>query len=416
MIAELIAIGDEIITGHVLDRNTAYIAPRLADIGIETVYKSSVGDDLKRMEEAIHLGLRRADLIITTGGLGPTDDDITKRAIVRVFKRNLVFHEEVLEDLKKRFAARGIEMPAINQNQALLPQGATFLPNKTGSAVGIVIEENNKIFISLPGVPREAQNITDGELIPFLKSKIKNQVIVSHKIRTTGIFESSLAEIVSPGIKLPDGVRFAYLPSYSGVDLRMIATGETEAAAREKIEAMASKIREAALKYIYAEGDATLEETIGKLLLEKGQQVAVAESCTAGLLAGKITEVPGSSGWFERGVVTYSNRSKTELLGVPEATLEKYGAVSAETAEAMAVGILRNSGADYGIAITGIAGPDGGTEEKPVGTVYIAVATAEKVVSKLFRLTTDREINRLRSVYAALEMLRRTILGIEIKP
>ena len=415
MIAELIAIGDEIITGHVLDRNTAYIAPRLAEIGIETVYKSSVGDDLKRMEEAIHLGLRRADLIITTGGLGPTDDDITKRAIVRVFKRNLVFHEDVLEELKKRFAARGLEMPAINQNQALLPQGAVFLPNKTGSALGIVIEENNKIFVSLPGVPRETQFITDEELIPFLRKRQKGHVIVSHKIRTTGIIESALAEIVGPSIKVPDNIRFAFLPAYSGVDLRMIATAESEVSAREKIDLLASKIREVANKYIYAEGDITLEAALGRLLVEKGQNVAVAESCTAGLLAGKITEVPGSSAWFERGVVTYSNRSKIELLGIPETVINEHGAVSAETAEAMADGIRKNADTDYGVAITGIAGPDGGTAEKPVGTVYIAVATREKVVSRQFRFTIDREINRLRSVYAALEMLRRTILGIEIK-
>lgn len=416
MIAELIAIGDEIITGHVLDRNTAYIAPKLAEIGIETVYKSAVGDDLKRMEEAIHLGLRRADLIITTGGLGPTDDDITKRAIVRVFKRNLVFHEEVLEDIRVRFAARGIEMPAINQNQALLPQGAAFLTNRTGSAVGILINEGDAIFVSLPGVPREAQIITDEELIPYLKNLSREKVIVSHKIRTTGIIEASLAEKIGPALKVPDSIRLAYLPAYSGVDLRMIATDSTAEAARGAIDELSVKIKEIAGKYIYAEGDMTQEETIGNLLKERNATLAVAESCTAGLLAGKITEVAGSSDYFDRGVVTYSNRSKTELLEVSEELIDQHGAVSSEVAEAMARGIRSKAGTDYGIAVTGIAGPDGGTEEKPVGTVYIAIADKEKAIAKLFRFSNDREINRLRSVYAALEMLRRTILGIDIKP
>ncbi len=415
MIAELIAIGDEIITGHTVDRNTAYIAPRLAEIGIETVYKSAVGDELKRIEEAIYLALRRADLIVTTGGLGPTDDDITKRAIVRVFKRNLVFHENVLDDIRKRFAARGIEMPAINQNQALLPQGANFLSNRIGSAVGILIEDTGKIFVSLPGVPREMQVITDEELIPYLRSKQHGKVIVAHKLRTIGIFESALAELIVPKLKLPENVRFAYLPAYSGVDLRMVVTSENEESARKTIDEISGRIREQAGKYIYGEGDITLEETIGRLLTERKQTLAVAESCTAGLLAGKITDAPGSSAYFDRGVVTYSNRSKMELLGISSELLERHGAVSAETAEAMASGIRERAGVDYGVAITGIAGPDGGTEEKPVGTVYIAVSTKEKTVSRLFRMAKDRESNRFRSVYAALEMLRRTILGIEIK-
>ena len=413
MDVELIAIGDEIVSGHTIDTNTPYMARRLANIGLEVAYKTSVGDHLPRLEEAFHQALRRSDLIITSGGLGPTDDDITKRAIVKVFKRNLIFHENVLEDLKRRFADRGIEMPAINQNQALLPQGATHLANRIGSAIGIVIAENQKVFVSLPGVPREMQIILDEELIPYLKSHIKLQNIRVIRLRTTGIFESSLAEKFQPLPKIPDFVHLAYLPSYCGVDLRITAVNDNVEKADQAADAVAAELRKAAGGYIYGEEDDTLEIVIGRLLAQRGERLAVAESCTAGILAAKITDVPGSSEYFDRGVVTYSNQSKTELLGVPEKIIEKHGAVSAEVAEAMATGVRQRSGTDYGVSITGIAGPEGGTEEKPVGTVYIAVASKKGTKSQLLKLTKDREINRHRAAYAALEMLRKTILGIE---
>ncbi len=410
--AEIITIGDEIISGHTIDTNSIHIAKKLAEIGLPTKFKSSVGDDIKDMETVFHNALSRTDVIIVTGGLGPTDDDVTKRAIVKVFKRNLVFHEDVLEDLKKRFAARGIKMPSINQNQALLPQGATYLANRTGSAIGIVIEEQGKIFCSLPGVPREMQVMVDEELIPFLKTRIPTRYLKIIKLRTTGIFESALAELIMPHLNIPETVKFAYLPSYGGVDLRIISSATTKEESESAAESIAGTLRKLIGKYIYGENDDTLESVVGQLLRERGEKLAVAESCTAGLLAGKIADVPGSSDYFDRGVVTYSNLSKIELLGVPSKIIENYGAVSAQTAEAMAGGIRDRAGVDYGLSVTGIAGPDGGTNEKPVGTVYIAVASKNGVISKKFQLTNDRQINRMRSVYAALEMLRRTILEI----
>ncbi|PKK83105.1 MAG: competence/damage-inducible protein A [candidate division Zixibacteria bacterium HGW-Zixibacteria-1] len=414
MDVELISIGDEIITGHTVDTNTPYIARRLAEIGLSVVYRTAVGDDLTRMEEVILQALKRTDVVIATGGLGPTDDDITKKGIVKVFKRNLVFHEDVLDDLKQRFAARGIEMPAINQNQALLPQGAVYLPNRIGSAVGIVIVEGGKVFASLPGVPREMEVITDEELIPYLQTHlVKQGHLKIHKLRTTGIFESALAEKIAPYIKLPENVRLAYLPSFSGVDLRVIASGGTREMADEAGDKIVAQLRQLTGKYIYGEGEDTLESVVGKLLTERSETVSTAESCTAGLLAGKITDIPGSSKYFLQGEVTYSNRSKIDFLGVPAETIEKFGAVSGEVAEAMAAGILQKAGTDYGIAITGIAGPDGGTDEKPIGTVFIAVASKKGVASKKFMMSRDRQSNRGRSVYAALEMLRRTILEIE---
>jgi len=413
MDVELISIGDEIISGHTVDTNSAYIAPKLAEIGLSVTYKTAVGDDLRRIEEIIKRALVRTDIVITTGGLGPTDDDITKRVICKVFRRKLIFHEEVLEDLEKRFEARGFKMPAINQNQALLPQGAVFLPNKTGSAVGILISEDNNIFVSMPGVPREMKTMLTEELIPYLKSKVKKAAIKVIKLRTTGIFESALAEKITPFIKVPDNIKFAYLPAYHGVDLRIIAAGSTDKEAAEAAEKLAEQIRELAGKYIYGEGDEPLEAVIGRLLIERKETLAVAESCTAGLLAGQIVSNPQASKYFDRGVVTYSNESKIELLDVPRETIEKYGAVSTETAEAMAIGIREKAGVDYGVSITGIAGPGGGTEEKPVGTIFIAVSTAKRVRSKKYLLTNDREINRQRSVYAALGMLRKEILGID---
>jgi len=413
MDVELISIGDEIISGHTVDTNSAYIAPRLAEIGLSVTYKTAVGDDLRRMEEVIKRALMRTDIVIATGGLGPTDDDITKRVICKVFRRKLIFHEEVLEDLKKRFEARGFKMPSINQNQALLPQGAIFLPNKTGSAVGILISEDNKIFVSMPGVPREMKVMLTEELLPYLKSKVKISAIKVIKLRTTGIFESALAEKITPFIKVPDNIRFAYLPAYHGVDLRIISKGKDEKEATESAEKLAGQIRELAGKYIYAEGDEPLEAVVGRLLTERKEKLAVAESCTAGLLAGQIVSNPRASKYFDRGVVTYSNESKTELLGVPSEILEKFGAVSTETAEAMAIGIRERAKVDYGVSITGIAGPGGGTEEKPVGTIYIAISSANGIKSKKYLLTNDREINRLRSVYAALGMLRKVILGLD---
>jgi len=414
MDVELISIGDEIITGHTIDTNTPYIAKRMAEIGLNVVYRSAVGDDLPRMEEVILQALKRVDVVIATGGLGPTDDDITKRAIVKVFKRNLVFHEEVLEDLKKRFAARGVEMPSINQNQALLPQGAVYLPNRIGSAVGIVIAEEGKVFVSLPGVPREMKIITDEELIPYLQANFAHTGHFKiQKLRTTGIFESALAEIIAPGINLPENVKLAYLPSFSGVDLRIIASGGNQEAADLAADKVCATLRGLVGKYIYGEDNEALSGVIGKLLTERGETVATAESCTAGLLAGKITDFPGSSNYFKSGVITYSNESKTEMLDVPAEIIEQHGAVSAETAEAMAVGVRKAATSDYGVSVTGIAGPDGGTKEKPVGTVFIAVASADNVVSKRFLLGQDRRSNRGRTVYAALEMLRRTILEIK---
>jgi nicotinamide-nucleotide amidase len=413
MIAEIITIGDELLNGSRVDTNAVFLAERLDAIGLQVGFITSTGDGMDALVEAFHQALRRADIVLTTGGLGPTDDDVTKKAICKVFKRNLIFHENVLEDLQNRFAARGLKMPAINQNQALLPQGAKFLANATGSALGIVIDEQGKFFCAMPGVPYEMKLMTDHELLPILKSLVGPTVIVRHRIRTAGIIESALAELIRPVLKFTDGVSLAYLPSIRGVDLRVRGVGTVADEVRSGVAQLADGIRSVAGRYIYTEDDRELEEVVGDLLIEKNLTIAVAESCTGGLVGGRITSVPGASQYFRGGIVAYANDVKENRLGVPKETLEQFGAVSAETAKAMAAGAASAMRADIGVSTTGVAGPTGGSEEKPVGTVYIGLSVSGQVSAKKFNLGVDREPIRGRTVTIALEMVRKSLLGIE---
>ena len=413
MDAEIITLGDELMTGHTVDTNAAFIAQRLTDAGLTVKYQTSVGDNPPDMEETFNVALKRAHVTIVTGGLGPTDDDVTKRAIVKVFKRNLVFHEEVLETIKARYQRRGIEMPAINQNQALLPQGSKLFPNKIGSAVGICIAEHGRIFIALPGVPDEMRQILVDEVVPYLLNVNSGQAIKVYKLRTTGIVESRLSEMLAPNLKLEPGVKLAYLPSYSGVDLRVIATAENSDDAETKARNVVRYIESVCGKYVYGREDDTLEGTIGQLLIDNDKTVAVAESCTGGQLGMVITSVAGSSNYFTGGIIAYSNDIKIRELGVDREILEEHGAVSEECAVAMATGCRKKYETDYALSVTGIAGPDGGTDEKPVGTVYVGLASAHANYARLFHLGTERNINRSRTVYIALELLRREILDIK---
>ncbi|HOP06599.1 MAG TPA: competence/damage-inducible protein A [candidate division Zixibacteria bacterium] len=412
MDVEIITIGDEIITGHIVDTNAAFIARQLTDIGLPVRYRTSVGDSVEAMDEAFRLAWRRARVTICTGGLGPTDDDITKKAIVKVFKRNLIFNEELLELLRKRWAARGIEMPAINQNQALLPQGALLFPNKIGSAVGICIAEEGRIFIALPGVPAEAEQIMVDEVVPYLKSLRQGHAIEVVRLRTTGIVESRLAEKLKDGLKLEPGVRLAYLPGYGGVDLRIIASADSSEEAQNKANDLARYVESKAGRYIYTRGDDNLEAVVGQLLRDNDKTLAVAESCTAGMLGSRVTAVAGASDYFLGGIIAYANEVKTERLGVDAGIIEEHGAVSEECALAMASGCRNLFGSDYALSITGIAGPEGGTEDKPVGTVYVGLSSAHHNLARRFNLGSTREINRTRSVYCALELLRRAILDL----
>lgn len=411
---EIITIGDELVAGYTLDRNAAYIARRLQEVGLPVRYMTSVSDSLEDMQEVFGLALRRANVVITTGGLGPTDDDLTRRAIVKFFKRNLVFHEEIWEDIRARYAKRGIDLPPVNQNQALLPQGAHLFPNKFGSAVGICINEDGQIFISLPGVPGEAEQMLVDVVIPYLQSHLKSSIIFVRTLRLTGISESQLAEKIQPTVKLEPGLKLAYLPAYSGVALRITATGENMESAGEKGRRLARRIEQSAGKYIYGYDDDSLEAVVGQLLKDNDKTLAVAESCTGGKLGMTVTTVPGSSGWFLGGIVAYSNDAKIEMLDVEPALFDEggVGAVSESCVRQMATGCRKRFSADYTLAITGIAGPEGGTEEKEVGTVFIGLASAHASYARRFSLGTDREMVRSRAVYVSLEMLRREILDI----
>jgi len=411
MKAEIIIIGDEILYGQTIDTNSAFIAEKLGESGVEISYKTAVGDEVKKIVEAVHLAQRRVDLIIATGGLGPTSDDLTVKAIAKAFKKNLIFHPEILKKIEARFKARGIEMPKINQNQALIPQGAKALENPLGSAPGILIEEDKKIFIALPGVPKEMKAMLEQEVIPRLKTKVGKTKIVHRKIRTTGIIESKLYEKIKDLLKDLIEIKVAFLPGYQGVDLRLTANLKTSSKSKDALTQLEEKIKERIGEFIYGYDEQTLEEMVGKMLQENGKTLSVAESCTGGLVAAKITNISGSSDYFERGVVSYSNQAKMEILGVPRDLLEKYGAVSPEMALAMAQGVRRISKTDLGLSVTGIAGPTGGTKEKPVGLIYIGLADAQKSWVEKFLFGQDRMINRERAAQAALNMVRSYFSG-----
>ena len=413
MDVEIITIGDEILSGHTIDTNSAFISRELASIGFPVKYKSTVGDSMEQMEEAFRLALKRVRVVITTGGLGPTDDDITKKALVKVFKRNLIYHEEVLEDIKHRFEKRGIKMPAINQNQALLPQGATFFPNKIGSAVGICIAEEGHIFISLPGVPAEMKQLTEDSVIPYLKGLKTNTAIKVVTLLTTGIMESRLAEMIKPKLKLETGVKLAYLPSYGGVSLRVTATGENDEIAEERAREAVRYLESVCGSYIYGRDDDTLEAVVGQLLKDNDRTLSVGESCTGGQLGMLVTSVPGSSAFFLGGVIAYSNEVKINQLGVKREIIEENGAVSELCAMAMAEGCRKLFESDYALSVTGVAGPEGGTEEKPVGTTFIGLASAHGNYARKFTFGVQRDINRTRAIYATLELLRRELLDIK---
>jgi nicotinamide-nucleotide amidase len=399
MIAEIITIGDEILLGQTIDTNSAFISQKLSQLGIDVNYKTSVGDDINRISEALATGLSRADLVITTGGLGPTNDDITKKAIVKVFKRNLVFHDEILRKVEESFKKRGMEMPKINQNQALQPQGSKALPNQFGSAPGIFIQEKDKIFFALPGVPLEMKSMIENDVLPLLE-KVSEVKVFQKKLRTTGRPESAIYEMIEPIINSRPEVKVAFLPGFLGVDIRLNSESQ------EKLDGMENNLKEILGNSMYGEDDINLEEVVGKLLKDKGKTISVAESCTGGLIGKRFTNVPGSSEYFERGVISYSNQAKMQILKVPKDMIEKYGAVSEQVAILMAEGIRKISKTDYSLSVTGIAGPTGGTKEKPVGLVWIGFAHENDSFARKFLFGEDRETNRQRAAQAALNLVR----------
>ncbi len=406
MKAEIITIGDELLYGQLLDSNSCFIGERLTAEGIDVVFKTSVGDDINRMTEAFNIARSRADVIIASGGLGPTADDLTKKAVVKAFKRNLIFHEEILKQIEEAFRKRGSPMPKVNQNQALIPQGARALSNLWGVAPGIFLEDEGTLFFTLPGVPIEMKWMLENEVLPILRARKPDHFIIHRKLKTTGISESALYEKIERLIDPTSEIKVAFLPGYLGVDVRLTIESNHKDQAQPRIDEFERKIREILGTLIYGTDDQTLEEVVGKLLLEEKKTIAVAESCTGGIIGARFTSVSGSSKYFERGVVTYSNEAKTELLNVPKDIIDKHGAVSEEVARLMAEGVRSLAKTDYGLSVTGIAGPTGGTAQKPVGLVFIGFAHENGIFAQKFLFGENRNSNRERAAQAALNVVR----------
>ncbi len=410
MNATIITIGDEILSGATVDTNAAYIAMNLLAIGIDVTKRSSVGDNSEDIEREIREGLAAFDLVITTGGLGPTDDDITKDVICGIFGSCLVEHEETLRALEARYRQLGIRMSDTARKMAMQPADAILLSNPLGTAPGILFDRDGKLFCAMAGVPSEMRSLMDHALIPYLSRRGTDRIILFRTISTFGIPESRLAARLKESGYVPRNVRLAFLPSYAGVMLRLRAEGTDEAEVKMSLDENFRAIHEVISEYVFSTAAESLPEAVGRHLREKSKTVSTAESCTGGLIAKMLTDLDGSSGYFLQGTVTYSNEAKIERLGVRPETLQKFGAVSEQVCREMAEGMRDTSAADFAIASTGIAGPTGGTEDKPVGLVYIGLASQDGVTVKCCRFSGDRDVIRTKSAYTALNMLRLNLL------
>ncbi|MEQ1921310.1 MAG: competence/damage-inducible protein A [Pyrinomonadaceae bacterium] len=407
--AEIIAIGSELLTPDKTDTNSLWLTRELNDIGIEVMLKTVVGDDGARLEEAVSDALRRSDIVITTGGLGPTEDDITRKFTANAVGRKLVYHADIEVNLRERFKAWGREMPEINKRQAYVIDGADILPNPNGSAVGMMANLDGKILAILPGPPRENQAMFTAHVFPKLKS-IAGEVYVKRRIlRVSGLGESAVDEIAAPIYTSYKDVQTSILFNKSEVEIHVAARSDNADDAKATADKLADELAAALGKAVFSTNGDTMEQVVGTLLKQRGETLAVAESCTGGLIGQRLTDVPGSSAYFMEGAITYSNEAKMRTLGVSAEILEQHGAVSAECAEAMAAGMRKYAGTDHAVSITGIAGPDGGSDEKPVGTVFIGYAGVDIVKSAKIVLPGDRYLIRWRSSQAALDYLRRQL-------
>lgn len=416
MTGRLLTIGDEILVGQVVDTNAAWLGEVLTGLGIRVERADTVGDDRAAIVERLREGLRAADLVVVTGGLGPTHDDVTKAAVMQVFGVGSRFDAEVFEHVKARFERRGLAMAPSNRSQAEIPEGFDVLPNPVGTAPGLWrdADDAHGILVVMPGVPHEMKTITGTSVVPRLTALPGRGVIVQRTLLTTGIGESALQERIAPvDHLLSDDASLAYLPSIHGVRLRVTGRGRDAASATERMDALARHVIERAGRWVYGEADDSLEAVVGRLLQDRRATVAVAESCTGGLVSHRLTNVAGASAWVRGSVVAYHNDIKRDTLGVPSEVLEAHGAVSRETALAMAAGVRRMAGAEFGLATTGIMGPGGGTPDKPVGTVWIAVALPDGASHAVrLRLGTDRVRNKERASTGALDLLRRALAGL----
>lgn len=398
MKAAIISVGSELLGGYAIDSNSTWISRKLMDIGIQTTFKVSVPDVPEDIVESLTLARDKADLIICTGGLGPTNDDVTKEAFCQFIGTDLIFDGDYYQKLKERFERRGTVMPDSNREQAFVPDGTGTIPNPKGSALGIKFQQNSKRYFILPGVPSEMKAMMEETVLPELDVLFPGSVSAL-TIRTTGIMESALYDLLSDLVEESD-VDVSFLPGFMGVDVRLTHPDH------DAVMGLASKVYDRASSYVYAEGWETMEEAVARLLRERGLTIAVAESCTGGLLSDRLTNVPGSSDYFLGGTISYSNESKMDMLGVQKQTLVRHGAVSEETASQMASGVRRVFQANIGVSITGIAGPAGGTLQKPVGLTFIGLDFSGEIEVRRLIFTEDRRFNKELAAQAALNMVR----------
>ncbi|MER3428780.1 MAG: competence/damage-inducible protein A [Pyrinomonas sp.] len=410
MTAEIIAIGSELLTPERVDTNSLWLTERLNRLGIEVKLKTVVGDDDARLEEAVRDALKRSRIIITTGGLGPTEDDITRKTVARALGRRLLLDDRVLQTIRERFIAMGRAMPEINARQAMIIEGAEALPNPHGTAPGLYLEHDGRAVVLLPGPPREMRPMFEDHVAPKLEAKAGGVRVVRRILRVVGMGESAVDERIAPVYTQYKNPTTTILFNRAEVEIHLTARAASEQEAELLLDGLAGQIEERLGDAIFAFRGETMEEVVGLRLAVGGYTVAVAESCTGGLIAQRLTEVPGSSAYFLEGVVAYSNEAKRRTLGVPQELIERHGAVSAPVAEAMAEGVRRLTEADFGLAVTGIAGPTGGTAEKPVGLVFIALADDAHVEHKRLLLPGDRHLIRWRASQAALDLLRRRLI------
>lgn len=411
--AVILSTGDELTTGRIADTNASWIADKLFEMGIDVVAILVVGDYPERLEWAWRHAIELGDVVVSTGGIGPTADDLTSETVARVCGVPLVEDTPSADRMRAFFSARGIEMPLNNLKQALVPRGATIVANALGTAPGYRVEHRGRHVVVLPGVPREMKPMIETTVLPWLRSLRGGGVYLARVFQTFGVSESGLDEMMA-GLVDPSEGRVSFRASFPEVSVRVVVGGD-EATAEQRLDAVARRIRETLGPCVYGEGAATtMEGTVGALLRERRLTLALAESCTGGLVGHRVTNVPGSSAYFLGGAEVYSNTAKMTVLGVPRETLERHGAVSEETAAAMAEGARRVFGADLAVGITGIAGPDGGTSEKPVGTVCFGLATADATLSRRYPLWGNREWVKLLASQVALDWVRRAVLGLPV--
>ncbi len=404
--ASIVSVGNEVLTGRTVDTNAAHIARRLTAAGVPIVSVYVAPDELEAITRVLRLATGEADIVVISGGLGPTDDDLTRQAIADFLGVDLVLREDLLEEIQRFFDKRGVAMPARNAIQAHVPAGAKPIDNATGTAPGVEAEKGGTVLFSLPGVPSEMEQMLEASVLPRVREIAKSQVIVTKRLKCFGAGESTIAEMIGDAMQRGRNPLVNCTVHYGVITLEVVATSLDRGKAAEMAAAEEASLRRVLGKLVYGVEDQTLAEVVGQKLAQTGRTLAVAESCTGGLLAKLITDVPGSSRYFLCGWVTYSNESKSRQLGVLPAMIETHGAVSEQVAVAMAQGARHNAGADLAVGITGIAGPEGGTEHKPVGLVYIAVSSRDSTDISRYVFPHDRCAVRLRAAQTALNLLR----------